>query len=407
MKIKLVNPTKPLILFFLLVLFSFSAYSQAKNAEKEPAKIDTSPFYSSTNQWYTFDYKDWVVSRLPGNPQHDETEIESIADNILLFQRDNGGWPKNYDMRAILNEEQKEKLKAAKPVLATTFDNSTTYTQVHYLAQAYTLTKINRYKEGCLKGLDFMLEAQYDNGGWPQYYPNRPENSDYSTQITFNDDGYTGIMNVLKTIIDKDPSFAFVDNTRRKKVKEAYDKGLEMILKTQIAEDGKKKVWCQQYDEVTLEPVWARTFEPPCFSNQESAPIVMLLMDIENPSDEAIASIQGAVKYFEESKILNTRSIDDPTAPIYVSKVKVHKFDRRVVYDLLAPPIWSRYTEFETGRPIFCDRSSEIVYNMSDLSRERRSGYGWYTYAPQEVLDKYPEWQKAWAKENNVLEKSN
>jgi hypothetical protein len=39
------------------------------------------------------------------------------------------------------------------------------------------------------------------------------------------------------------------------------------------------------------------------------------------------------------------------------------------------------------------------------VSRERRSGYGWYTYAPQNVLKKYPKWQKKWAVNENVLEK--
>jgi hypothetical protein len=31
---------------------------------------------------------------------------------------------------------------------------------------------------------------------------------------------------------------------------------------------------------------------------------------------------------------------------------------------------------------------------MAEVNREYSSGYCWYIYIPQEVLDKYPEWQK-------------
>ena len=222
-----------------IFLFSYSLLAQ--NANKEKPSIDTTPFYDSVHHWYDFFSNDAVIHPLPGKPQYDETEITKIADNVLLFQRDNGGWSKNYDMRAILTDEQKEKLKEAKPILHTTFDNSTTYTQINYLAKAYEITNQDRFKEGCLKGLQFILNAQYDNGGWPQYYPPLPDNAGYSTHITFNDGAYVGVMNTLKSIIDDDPSFAFVDNAMRKKVKQAFDKGLDCILKTQIVEDGVKK----------------------------------------------------------------------------------------------------------------------------------------------------------------------
>lgn len=382
--------------FLVFGLVSFSAYSQAES-------IDMSPFADGANHWHRF-FTDWdIIAPLPGNPLYEETEIVAIGDNILLFQRDNGGWAKNYDMQSILSEEQKEKIEAQKPVLHTTFDNATTYPHVDYLAQAYTITKLERFKEGCLKGLDFILEAQYDNGGWPQYYPPLPENSGYSKHITFNDEAYIGIMNVLKKIVDNDNNFSFLDDTYRSKVNIAYKKGLDCILKTQIVEDGVLKIWCQQHDEVTLQPAWARTFEPPSLCSDESAPIVLHLMSIENPSDKIVASIQSAVKWFDDSKILNTRCIYDPTAPEYVSKHRVHRYDTKVVYDLNAPPIWTRFYELNTGKSIFCDRSGEILYNMSDVGRERRSGYRWYVYAPQDVLDMYPAWQKRWAKDENVL----
>ena len=47
----------------------------------------------------------------------------------------------------------------------------------------------------------------------------------------------------------------------------------------------------------------------------------------------------------------------------------------------------------KTHIPIFCNRDSKIVYSLAEVLRERRDGYGWYTYQPQQVLDRYAAWR--------------
>ncbi|MFX7914542.1 pectate lyase, partial [Acinetobacter baumannii] len=89
-------------------------------------------------------------------------------------------------------------------------------------------------------------------------------------------------------------------------IKAAFNKGIDCILKMQI-NDGKPTAWCQQHDEVTLQPAWARKFEPPSITNGESSDIVLLLMSIKNPSKEIIAAVENAIVWFNESKILYTR----------------------------------------------------------------------------------------------------
>ena len=162
--------------------------------------------------------------------------------------------------------------------------------------------------------------------------------------------------------------------------------------------------WCQQHDEVDLSPAWARAFEPPSICNRESANVVLFLMGLDHPTPQIIRAIQSAVKWFQDSKIYNTR-VDVVKAPAEKSKWRTTNYDKIVVTDSTAPPIWTRYYELGTDRPLFCDRDSKYLYSLADVSRERRSGYGWYTYAPQEALDKYPKWQKKWAPKENVLVK--
>jgi PelA/Pel-15E family pectate lyase len=207
-------------------------------------------------------------------------------------------------------------------------------------------------------------------------------------------------MSTLKKIVTNDANYSFVDKNLRKKVALAYKKGIDCILKSQIVSKGQLTVWCQQHDEVSLKAAWARAFEPPCLCNGESAGVVLFLMGIDHPDQKVITSVQAAVKWFQDSKILNTR-VETVQATPEKSIYKTSTTDKVVVIDSLASPIWTRYYELETERPMFSDRNGKILYSLSEVSRERRSGYGWYTYAPQDVLNKYPKWLKQWMPSEN------
>lgn len=382
----------------MLICLTGHSFGQSAN---QPA-ISMEPFGDSMRHWYGIHDDGNIINPKTNQPRYPETEITKIADNMLLYQRNNGGWPKNYDMQAILLPEQIDSLQKTKDQCHTTFDNSTTYTHIESLAKVFSLTQIPKYKDACLKGILFVLEAQYSNGGWPQYFP--LEEGNYSHRITLNDGAMMGIVQMLRRIADNDPAFSWVGNDLRNKVQQAYAKGLECILKMQIVDNGKLTVWCQQHDEITMQPAWARAFEPPSICNGESASVVLFLMSIEKPDQKIIESVQSAVKWFQDSKIDNTR-VETVKAPSERSKYRTFSSDRVVVSDSLAPPIWTRYYELGTEKPLFCDRNSKFLYSLAEVSRERRVGYAWYTYAPQEVLNKYPEWQRKWTPDKDVLNK--
>ena len=388
-------------LFLILLFVAFGKILPAQtNDDGKRVSISMEPFGDSMRHWYGIRDDGNIIQPKQNQARYKETEVTNIADNILLYQRNNGGWPKNYDMQAILLPEQVDSLLKTKDQQHTTFDNSTTYPHIEYLAKAHSLTTIEKYKDACLKGIGFVLEAQYANGGWPQYFPVEKDN--YNRRITFNDGAYIGIMEMLKKIVDHNPDFSFVSGEVREKVKFAFENGLECILKMQIVDTDRLTVWCQQHDEITLLPAWARAFEPPSICNGESASVVLFLMSIEKPDQKIIESVQGAVKWFQDSKISNTR-VETVKAPAEKSKYRTYSSDRVVVVDPLAPPIWTRYYELGTHKPLFCDRNSKFLYSMAEVSRERRVGYAWYTYVPQKVLDKYPEWQQKCSPEKNVL----
>jgi PelA/Pel-15E family pectate lyase len=321
-------------------------------------------------------------------------EAIRIADNLLLFQRDSGGWPKDIDMAAVLNDEQKADLAIRKNRVDSTIDNGATYTQMAYLARVFSAAKIARYKEAFIKGLDFLVEAQYENGGWPQFHP-KP--SGYHKHITFNDDAMIGVMNILRGIRRREPAYSFVDEARRIKAEKAIERGIECILKCQIVVDNRLTAWCAQHDEVTFEPAPARSYEKVSLSGSESVNIVRFLMGIERPDRRVIESIRSAVAWFETAKLTGIKQIEIKDASLPKG------FDRVIVTDPPAPgakPLWARFNEIGSNRPIFCGRDGIIKYSLAEIEHERRIGYNWYTSAPAELLAKdYPAWEKRLATE--------
>ena len=129
-------------------------------------------------------YKEWVHLAPKFNDAFFRTEeAQRIGDNVLLYQQVTGGWPKNIYMPAELTEQEYTKAWNAKgDVNQSTIDNNATTTEIQYLARLYQATQKEKYKEGVLKGIQYLLKAQYDNGGWPQFYP-RPT-SKSPTMIT-------------------------------------------------------------------------------------------------------------------------------------------------------------------------------------------------------------------------------
>ena len=313
-------------------------------------------------------------------------EAKAVAENVLLYQRNIGGWPKNIQMQNPLSEVEKQKLITLKSnTKEVTTDNGATCQEMLFLAKMYAQTPDERYKNAFLNGLDYLLKAQYQNGGWPQFYPLK---KGYYTHITYNDDSMVHILNVLKQCIDKTDYYSIKpSDATLQKAKIAFDKGIDCILKTQYKQNGILTAWCAQHDEFTLLPANARAFELASLSGKESTKIVLLLMSIENPSPEIITAVNSSVAWFEKTKITGLR---EDRVPVPNSKI----MEKVMVKDPNAEPLWARFMELSDNTPFFCDRDGIKKTSIAEIGQERRTGYAWYTNEPKEVLKKYPAWKK-------------
>jgi len=194
-------------------------------------------------------------------------------------------------------------------------------------------------------------------------------------------------MTILRDVAGGQPPYDFVDAPRRGRAADAVARGIDCILKTQIKQDGKLTAWCAQHDEKTLEPAWARAYEPPSLSGSESVGIVRFLMSVEKPTPEIIAAIEGAVAWFRNVAIHGYRFEE------FVNEQGME--DKRLVRDADAGLLWARFYELATNRPLFLDRDSVFRYSMSEINQERRGGYDYYGDWPEKLLARdYPKWRK-------------
>lgn len=308
-------------------------------------------------------------------------EATAIAASIAQYQTPEGGWPKNTDMTRLPSKAFLDETKFDHR--APTIDNGATTTQLHFLAQVLTAEPDDTLRAVFLRGFDYLLAAQYANGGWPQYFPLIPG---YYTHITYNDDAMVNVLTLLRAVAQNKAPYAFVDETRRAKAAAAVEKGLACILRTQVKQQGRRLAWCAQHDEYNLLPAWARNFEPPSLSGGESVGIVKFLMGVENPGPEIIAAVEGAVNWFKAVPVHGLR-VDETTGPD-------GKKDRHAVADPGAPELWARFYELGTNRPLFMGRDRVVHYDFNEIERERRTGYGYLGNWPADLLAKdYPRWR--------------
>lgn len=356
--------------FLMCLLMGASTYTLAQTF---PA---TEAFSDGIHHW-NLDHSERNYKRYPAE------QYVKIADNLVAYQNEDGGWPKNIDWMAELPADSVVN-SLSERYRQSTLDNRNTYSQIEYLAEVYTLTKKPVYKKAVLDGLEYLLKTQKKNGGWRGWDVDA---------ITFNDGVTTGVLRLFLHINEGDLNFTWLDDTMCKRIYQAFNRGIDMILRTQYVQNGVKTVWGQQHDNQTLLPTGARTFELASLTAGESCDVVRLLMEIPHPSDEVIEAVKSAMAWFDKVAITGIR-VEKVSIPADQIVNHEYPYDRVVVKDKKAPRIWARFYEMADNTPFMCNRDGIKVYKLSDVKLERRVGYAWYTYAPEELFEAYDIWSK-------------
>ena len=315
-------------------------------------------------------------------------EAQRIGDNLLFYQHPSGGWPKNMRLQDELTKAVKKEVEKKKQGKRyATIDNKATTTEIAYLMRLYNATKAEKYREAAVKGFNYLFEAQYDNGGWPQFYP---LSKGYYTHITYNDDAMINVLKLMRDAAKGKEPYAALPDSLKAKAEAALDKGVDCILKTQVTQNGVKTVWCAQHDERTLQPAPARAFELASLSGQESDDIVLFLMSLSKPSAEIRQAVEAAVAWFKKSAIKGKRIEKFTNA----DGKKDYRLADCAQDDAPCPTLWARFYTLDDNRPFFCDRDGVMKFSVSEIGYERRNGYDWYNSDGLEVLKRYAKWEE-------------
>lgn len=314
---------------------------------------------------------------------------DTLAENMLAYQRSAGGWPKavnnvKVDYMKPLSDVERKKIAADSLNTDATFDNKATSREIIYLTKAAKETGNSEYLNAAEKGISFILAAQYPNGGWPQYFPDKRF---YRGQITYNDDAMVHTLNILQDISERKNGFDIFTPKFGTQAENAVDKAVECILATQIIVNGTLTAWCAQYDEQTMKPAKARAYELPSLSGSESVGIVKFLIRLKNPSAKTKTAIKSAMDWFEAVKISGYKFELVRDAGNDLTKPVVSAHPNSI--------IWARFYEIGTNKPFFSGRDGVKKYSVNEIDVERGGGYAWYGTWPAKLFAKdYPDWKK-------------
>ena len=145
-------------------------------------------------------------------------EARHVADVIVSFQTPAGGWSKNLDLsgdvRARGQSYTTDNLskhpgpddfdtpKDPHWNYVGTLDNDATNTELHFLALVSGATPGaagDTYRASFLRGIRYLLAAQFPNGGWPQVWPLE---GGYHDAITYNDNAVTESADTLTAVAE-------------------------------------------------------------------------------------------------------------------------------------------------------------------------------------------------------------
>jgi PelA/Pel-15E family pectate lyase len=329
---------------------------------------------------------DFKLPAKPGEAWYAGPEAKQLADVVLSYQVPSGGWSKHTGYakgpRKAGMQWSSQYAPGKSPHYLATFDNRATTEEITFLANVWSATKREDCKAALVKGFNFVLDAQYPNGGWPQVYPLE---GGYHDDITFNDDAMTRVLQLLHAVATgDDPAFAFADVGLKTRARDALNAGVACVLKTQIEIGGKKTAWCAQYDPLTLSPSNARAMEPATLSGVESAHILEFLMTIKDPSPDVVRAIEGGLAWLEAAKITG------------IARAKAENGKTTYVPDSSSPEVyWARFYDLKTGKPVFPGRDGVLYDTFDAMAAKNKVGYDYYSTRPGSLLKSG---QKKWRK---------
>lgn len=250
---------------------------------------------------------------------------EKVAGALIFGQQDSGGWNYMIDFAGDASnrhwyntigknawgfEEHNHYYGNA------TFDDEVSSEASRFLLRMYLEKLDTSFKPALDKAINFIIQAQYPLGGWPQRYPlkhDAPHGNleDYTSFYTFNDEVISGNLDFLIDCYLTLGENRFLDPIQR---------AMNFYIITQ--QGNPQAGWGQQYD-MQLVPAHARSYEPAALlPGQTFKNAMSLIRFYEYTGDRKfISRIPDAIKWLESIQLPKSETADGRyTHPVFVEK---------------------------------------------------------------------------------------
>ncbi len=234
-----------------------------------------------------------------------------------------------------------------------TFDDEVTKHCSEFLLRIYLEKHDEAYLPSLQKAIDFVLQSQYDNGGWPQRYPLMYDHpfkgkADYSSFVTLND-------NVMEENIDF--LMQCYTSLGTEKLKEPITKAMNRLRDLQQPEP--YAGWADQYTPDDLKPAHARSYEPRAVNTATTAGMVYKMIDFYKLTGDKkyLEGIPKAIAFIESMKLPDELASRVRRTPLQEGEILV-----------------PRFIDPDNGKPLYIHRKGGNVVNGAYYADQNPEG---------------------------------
>ncbi|UTF59079.1 pectate lyase [Gilvimarinus sp. DA14] len=363
--IKPVAPSLPALIVALLL----SACAHEKPIYRP---ILTEGFADSLERWNSH-HPDRKID------QYDTNQILAIADNLLLMQRNNGGWPAHTNPFRPLSGDEKLRFLKDQNASDASFVDHNVFPQIYYLSHVYLQTGDVRYRNAARRALRLTISAQLYNGGWTERAVASTKlevaRARVDTQVTLD------ALIFLRKIASGSMPYGYISFETRREAADAVRKGDALLLRLQQAHNSRASIWASAYELETNLPAPASDEYLPSLNTPLSVAISRYLMRIKRPPAEVKRAVRGAHDWFINNTLQRWQT--RYRAEFAEGDLRLPRSQS----NLPAEPLWAERYVLETSEPQLACASMSATTQWLEHPQETGD---W----PLDLIeDDYPKWQ--------------
>lgn len=312
---------------------------------------------------------------------YNATQILAVADNLLLMQRNNGGWPAHTNPFRRLSGDEKLRFLKDQNAADASFADNNVFAQIYYLSHVYLQTGDVQYRNAARRALQLVMSAQLYNGGWSlrarDSLKQREGVQTIDTQVTLD------ALQFLRQVAAGRMPYGYIPFTVRRQAASTVEKGDGLLLRLQLAYNSRASGWASAYDLETGQPVAS--------ANELSAAInVPLTVDVANyfanisrPPAQVLRAVKGAHDWFVANSVQRWAIRQGDNAAFTPGLVSPHS-DQYVP----AQSLWAKRYSVNSSEPLGNDYCPAVDTPWVEYAQELGD---W----PEEFMQqRYPRWRE-------------